>query len=157
MSPEFGDTVRVHYVGRKMNGDVFDTSRETAAEEAGILEPDRPYQPLELTVGENQVIEGFEAAVADMAVGETRTVEIAPAAAYGRKMADRVIEYGLEEFDDALADEKDPEVGMEIESENGIRGELIDIGDDYVRVDFNHELAGERLEFEIELLEVVEA
>lgn len=157
MSPQLGDTVHVHYIGRKDDGEVFDTSRESAAREAGIVDAERSYDPLTVTVGEGEVIEGFEAAIADMEEGETRTVTIPPDEAYGRRMTDRVFNYGREEFNDALADDKAPEVGMQIESDQGIRGELIDVDEDSVRVDFNHELAGETLEFEIELLEVVEA
>lgn len=68
-----GDTVQVHYTGKFGDGSVFDSS-------AG-------RDPLEFTVGAGQVIPGFEQAVEGMAVGQTKTVTIPSAEAYGERVA----------------------------------------------------------------------
>ena len=64
-----GDKVKVDYIGKLESGEVFDTSIESVAKEEGIYTPERPYEPLEFTVGEGQLIEGFEEAILDMNVG----------------------------------------------------------------------------------------
>ena len=56
MAPVSGDTVRVHYTGTLSDGSVFDSSEGR--------------EPLEFTLGSGQVIPGFDAAVADLEVGE---------------------------------------------------------------------------------------
>ena len=69
MAPVSGDTVRVHYTGTLSDGSTFDSSEGR--------------DPLEFTLGTGQVIPGFDAAVADLEVGDTATVTIPAADAYG--------------------------------------------------------------------------
>lgn len=68
-----GDTVEVDYTGKFENGEVFDSSEGR--------------EPLEFTIGDGQVIPGFENAVDGMAFGETKTVTIPPEEAYGKSGA----------------------------------------------------------------------
>jgi peptidylprolyl isomerase len=46
------------------------------------------------------------------------------------------------------------EEGLEIQTEEGLPGEVTEVGDESVEVDFNHELAGETLEFDVEVIDV---
>ena len=80
---ENGDNVSVDYVGSFVDGEVFDTSIETVANENGILNVVRDYAPLELSVGARQVIPGFDEGMIGMKVGESKTVTIPPEDAYG--------------------------------------------------------------------------
>ena len=66
-----GDTVKVNYTGKFEDGSVFDSS---------LVEG---RQPLTVTLGQGQLIPGFEKGLIDMAVGETKTIEIQPNEAYG--------------------------------------------------------------------------
>ena len=138
-----GDKVRVHYKGTFDNGDLFDSSLEG--------------QPLEFTVGEGEVIPGFEKAVDGMNAGETRTIAIPPDEAYGNHRDDLVAVIGSEQ----LPPEIDPEVGMvlEMSSEDGVvtNVTITEIGDDTITLDANHELVGEKLNFEITLVEILAA
>ena len=138
-----GDTVRVHYTGTFDDGAVFDSSLEG--------------QPLEFTVGEGDVIPGFEKAVDGMNEGETRTISIPPDEAYGTHRDDLVAVVGREQ----LPSEIEPAVGMvlEMSSEDGIvtNVTITEIGDDTVTLDANHELAGKKLNFEITLVEILAA
>ncbi len=63
-----GDRVKVHYTGRLINSEVFNTSKDG--------------EPLEFTVGNGDVIPGFERAVIAMEVGETKTVTVPPEEAF---------------------------------------------------------------------------
>lgn len=150
-----GDTVSVEFTGRLDDGTVFDTSRESVAKETGLAaaQPDREYNPLTIEVGKERVIEGLEEALIGLEKGKTQTVRVPPEKAYGQRTEDRVRKYDAEEFKDMVRGEI-PEEGAYIETQDGSLGEIEHVDEETVRVDFNHELAGETLEFDIEVLSV---
>jgi peptidyl-prolyl cis-trans isomerase B (cyclophilin B) len=154
MTIEPGDRVAIEYVGRFEDGTVFGTSKYAVAAEAGLAaaedrEPD-DYGPLTFTVGEGEVIEGLDDAVRGMAVGEDATVTVPPAAAYGESRDDRVREYDREPFE-AMVDAA-AEVGLHVHARNGLHGDVVAVREGSVEVDFNHELAGRTLVFDIEVV-----
>lgn len=135
-----GDTVQVHYTGKFGDGSVFDSS-------AG-------RDPLEFTVGAGQVIPGFEQAVEGMAVGQTKTVTIPSAEAYGERVAEAVLQVPREQ----LPPDLEPEVGQQLvmQSREGrqIPIVVVEVTEDSITIDANHPLAGRDLTFEIELVSV---
>ncbi|MFW5977995.1 MAG: FKBP-type peptidyl-prolyl cis-trans isomerase [Halohasta sp.] len=149
-----GDEVTFEYTGRLDDGTVFDSSHESVAQEAGLVDtqPDREYAPLTVEVGSGQVIEGMEEGLLGMEAGETKTVEIPPAKAYGEWTEEYVQEFDTDELSEMLGQR--PEEGAFLEAQNGQHGEIIHVDDEVVRVDFNPDLAGETLEFEIEVVDV---
>lgn len=82
-TPKEGDKVKVHYVGKFVDGKIFDTSVETAAKEANKYQEGRKYEPLEFTIGKHMMIQGFEEAVKMMNKGEKAIVLIPSKLAYG--------------------------------------------------------------------------
>ena len=150
-----GDTVTIEYTGRLQDGTVFDTSRREVAEDAGLAatQPDREYGPLTVELGSGRVIEGLEDALVGMAAGDERTVTISPEDAYGHPSEERRHEYPADEFREMLQG-SEPTEGMHVQGQQGAMGEVVHVGEDTVRVDFNHELAGRTLEFEIEVVDV---
>lgn len=149
-----GDSVTIEYTGRLDDGTVFDTSRESVAEEAGLTahQPDREYEPLTVEVGAGHLIEGLDEALVGMDTGTEATVEIPPEKGYGERSDDRIVDHERAVFEEAMGNE-DPEVGMHVRTERGHIGEVRNVDSDTVRVDFNHELAGESLEFEVEVVD----
>jgi FKBP-type peptidyl-prolyl cis-trans isomerase 2 len=79
-----GDTISVHYIGKYVGGQVFDTSIESEAKKAGLYTPARDYKPLQVRLGAGQVIPGFEEALIGMAINEEKEVTIPPEKAYGK-------------------------------------------------------------------------
>jgi peptidyl-prolyl cis-trans isomerase B (cyclophilin B) len=153
---EPGDIVTVEYVGRFAGGELFDTSRYDVAEAAGLADaqgrdPDE-YTPLSFTVGTDSVIEGLDDGVRGLAAGESATIEVPPEKAYGEFRDERVREYDPETFEGMVGQE--PEIGLHVHAENGLHGDVTAITDEAVVVDFNHELAGKTLVFEVEVLSV---
>lgn len=146
-----GQVAGIHYVGRVAEGpdegEVFDTTDVDVAMEEGIYHDHRDYKPLEFRVGEGKVLEGLDEAVVGMESGEEKTVEVPPEKAFGEYDPDNVVEFPREGFDEEKLEE-DTLVGMD----DGRTGWIVDVGDETVTVDFNHELAGKRVEFEIRLL-----
>ncbi|MFC6988534.1 peptidylprolyl isomerase [Haloplanus sp. GCM10025708] len=150
-----GDSVTLEYTGRLDDGTVFDTSIESVAEETGLADaqPDREYSPLTVEMGEGQIIPGLEEALSGLTESETRTVTVPPEKGYGEWTDEHVQEFDTEELRQALGDEQLAE-GAYLQAQNGDHGEIVDVGDETVRVDFNPELAGETLEFEIQIVDV---
>jgi FKBP-type peptidyl-prolyl cis-trans isomerase 2 len=136
-----GDTVKVHYTGRLQDGTVFDTSVGS--------------EPLEFTLGQGQVIPGFEQAVIGMQVGESKTVTIPADQAYGPRHDDLVLEVSRDE----LPDDLEPKVGMQLQMNQGDGGIMIvtitEVSETTIKVDANHPLAGQDLTFDIELVDIV--
>jgi len=85
--------------------------------------------------------------------GTTTTVAVPPQKAYGERSEERVQDYDVAELTRALGGQP-PEVGSYVETKDGSRGEIVHVDDEVARLDFNSPLAGETLEFDIEVLTV---
>lgn len=137
---EHGNTVKIHYTGTLDNGSVFDTS-------AG-------REPLEFTLGGGQVIAGFDEAVAGMAVGEKKNVTVPVDKAYGPRNEELVIAAPKEHVPADI----NPEVGQQLQmgSPNGelVVVTVVEITDTHIKLDANPPLAGQDLNFDIELVAV---
>jgi peptidylprolyl isomerase len=80
-------------------------------------------------------------------------VTVPPEAGYGHREEERVVTFERAEFDRILQG-GEPELGMHVQDQQGTLGEVTAIDEESVEVDFNHELAGETIEFEVEILDV---
>lgn len=153
-----GDSVTVEYTGRLDDGTVFDTSREAVAEETGLADaqPARDYGPLTVDIGAGQVITGLEEGLIGLEEGTETTIVVTPEEGYGEWT-----EANVEEFDtaDLRAQVSGHELqeGAVLNGPDGQHGEIIELDEETVRVDFNPPLAGETLEFEIEIIDVTHA
>ena len=136
-----GRSVQVHYKGTFKDGTTFDSSYERG-------------EPISFTVGAGEMIPGFDTAVLDMKVGQTKTVTITSDQAYGEHKEEGVQEVNKEHFPTDFKFE----TGVVIEGQVGtqpVRGIINSINDNTVTVDFNHPMAGKDLNFEIELVKVI--
>lgn len=136
-----GNTVKVMYTGRhKDSGEIFDSNEGR--------------EPLEFVMGEGMVIAGFEKAVLGLSAGESASIEIPPADAYGDYMDNMVIEVRREQ----LPPEITPEIGamLQIATEDGGAAyvHIKEFDDETIKLDANHPLAGQTLLFDIEVVEV---
>lgn len=133
-----GDTVSVHYTGKLENGEIFDSSSGR--------------RPMTFTVGTGQIIRGFDEAVLGMAVGDRKTVTIAPEMAYGPRQLELIVDIPRTTVPEGM----DLEKGMMIElvdpQGNRIPAEVFEILDEVVKMDLNHFLAGKTLVFDIEIV-----
>ncbi len=142
LKAEKGDLVAVDYLGTLENGTVFDTSIREEAVKANL--PLRPeYAPLEFTVGAGQMIAGFDSAVVGMEEGNEKTVTLKPEDAYGEVNPEYVV--------DIPKANVPPEVkeGSQLMASNGMAGTVVEVGNESVKIDFNHPLAGKALTFKI--------
>jgi peptidylprolyl isomerase len=135
-----GDTVKVHYTGRLVDGTQFDSSRGA--------------EPLEVTLGHGETIPGFENAIVGMVPGEQKSVTIACDEAYGER--NEAMTQTLPRA--AIPDDIDLEVGLVL-SARSPEGQTVSFSvaqfdDEEVIVDGNHPLAGQDLVFDLELVTV---
>jgi FKBP-type peptidyl-prolyl cis-trans isomerase SlyD len=145
---ENGDTISVNYVGKLEDGTIFDTSVKEVAVEAGIYIQMRNYEPLTFTIGEGQMIKGFDEGVVGMQVGEEKTLTIPPEEAYGEYREEFVREIPVDAVDFT------PEVGMRLATDSGLTGTITNVNENNFVVDFNHELAGKTLIFSVKVVSV---
>jgi len=135
-----GNTIKVNYTGKFEDGTVFDTSLTEGRD------------PLETVLGQGNLIPGFEKGLLGMNEGENKIIEIEPTEAYG--------EY-LDGLVNVVPPTQMPEgvkVGDVLQS-SGERGTINvtvkEITEQGVKIDANHPLAGKKLIFDVEVLEVV--
>ena len=136
-----GDVVRVHYTGRLVSGEEFDSSVSR--------------EPLEFTVGAGQMIKGFDAAMPGMSLGEKKTINIPADDAYGQRSEDAIIEFPKEQVPAEM--KLEPGMPLTLSNQQGqpVPVIVVEIKDDVVIMDANHFLAGQELIFDIELVEIV--
>ena len=132
-------TVSVHYTGRLEDGTVFDSSLVEGRE------------PLTATLGQGNLISGFENGLVDMSVGEKKTIEIEPENAYGQINPQMVNEVAKAQVPEGVS------VGdmLQAMSPAGpINVKVLDIKEDVVVLDANHPLAGQKLIFDLEVISI---
>jgi len=137
---EDGNVVRIHYTGTLDSGETFDSSKGR--------------EPIEFVIGEHNVIPGFEQAIVGMKKGDKKSIVLESKDAYGdvnpqlRQEVPRQALSGIE-----------PEVGMVLALQHPMTPQpipvkVVDVKTETVTIDMNHPLAGQRLHFDLELVEV---
>ena len=131
-----GDKVKVHYTGTLNDGAVFDSSDGR--------------EPLEFTIGSNQVIKGFENGIKEMKLNQEKTINIKAKDAYGERDERMVVSVPRDKFP--------PEVQaggtLILKGPNGERlpAAVKEVKDDVVIIDMNHPLAGKELTFKVKVV-----
>ena len=136
-----GKTCRTHYKGTFNDGTQFDSSYDRG-------------EPLEFICGAGQMIRGFDAAVADMEVGQIVEIHLMPEEAYGMPDPNAIFTVEIAQ----LPGSEDLTVGQQVYLSNqfGQPFPVKVVGKDETTITFdaNHEMAGKELNFKIELVEV---
>ena len=135
-----GDKIKVHYTGKYEDGQVFDSSVDR--------------DPLEVEVGAAQVIRGFEDALVGMEKGEKKMVTIPPEQGYGQYDPALLIEIPNSNIPENMT----PEVGMKLrltdDKGKSVLVVVTEIGENSIKLDANHPLAGKVLVFDLELVNI---
>ena len=136
-----GKTCRTHYRGTFNDGTQFDSSYDRG-------------EPLEFVCGAGQMIRGFDAAVADMEIGQVVDVHLMPEEAYGQPNPEAIFTLEIAQ----LPGSEDLTVGQQVYLSNQF-GQPFPVKvtakeEKTITFDANHEMAGKELNFRIELVEV---
>jgi len=100
------------------------------------------------------MIKGFDDAIPGMAVGDKKTINIAPSDAYGEKNKEAIVEFPKENIPPEMKLEPGMKLQLQNQAGQPIPVVVTEIKDDVVILDANHELAGKELVFDIELMEI---
>jgi len=138
---EDGDVVRVHYI--------------LTLEDGTELESSWDGDPLEFTLGDGQMITGFENAVYGMKTGETKTVTIPPEDAYGLHDEELLREVDREDLPAGVLLEVGAYVTITYSNGTSQNVPIVEVTETTVTLDTNHPLAGKALTFEIMFVGVV--
>ena len=133
-----GDTVKVEYIGKFTDGNVFDKSEGRG--------------PLEFTVGAGNMIKGFDEAVVGMKLDEEKAVTIPPEKAYGTDEGQKItVQKSQIEGDGNFT------IGSSIYTSQGQEFKIIGVDGNNVMLEFRHPLAGKTLIFWIKVVEINKA
>jgi FKBP-type peptidyl-prolyl cis-trans isomerase SlyD len=146
-----GDFVKLAYTVRTVeDGTVVDTTSKEVAEDAEIDTEDYDFSPRVIVVGDGHVFEGVDEALVGSEAGDTGTVDIPAVEAFGEFDPDDVRTISAEKIEE---DDRYPGARVNVDGEQGHVETIIG---GRARVDFNHPLAGEDLEYEYEIVELVD-
>ena len=137
---KMGDTVKVHYTGKLDDDQVFDSSVER--------------DPLQVILGQNQVIKGFELGLVDMKVGDKKTLTIEPDDGYGHRREELVAQIEKGQFPPDLEISIGQKLQVPQPEGQPVVVTVTEISEETVTLDANHPLAGQTLTFEIELIDI---
>ena len=158
MAIKRGDVIRLHYTGRiKETGEVFDTTYEEVAKEAGIYNENGIYGPVPIAVGAGHVLKGLDEQLEGLEVGKKYEIVVPPEKGFGRRDPKLIKTFTLGQFRrSGIA--PFPGMPVEIETEGGrkLKGKVLTVSGGRVRVDFNHPYAGKHLVYEVEVVEKIE-
>ncbi|MBI5375904.1 MAG: peptidylprolyl isomerase [Candidatus Schekmanbacteria bacterium] len=136
-----GDKVKIHYTGKFDDGTVFDTSEGR--------------DPLEFTLGEGGMIPGFEKAVIGMTPGDSKTERIVAEEAYGKYDEEMIFVVKREQFPKDFVPEVGKQIGLRRDDGKIMSVTIAELSDDEITIDVNHPLAGQDLNFDIRLVEII--
>ncbi|UPM43108.1 FKBP-type peptidyl-prolyl cis-trans isomerase [Halocatena salina] len=144
------DFVRLAYTARTVeDGSLVDTTDEEVAEEEGVGE-DQTFEPRVIVLGSEHIFPGVEEDIIGKEVGDSGSVTIPSEEAFGEYDQEEVRTVSAEKIPE---DDRYPGAQVQIDQQQGYLETIIG---GRARVDFNHPLAGEDIEYEYEIVEQVE-
>ena len=153
MPIETSDLVKIICTGNiDETGDVFDTTYKDVAEEAGILVENKEYAPIPIVVGGNHLLPAIEEAIVGLKEGDEKEVKVTPEKGFGERNSNLIQLVPMKEFKKQGIK---PVPGMRITSE-GQNAKVLTVSGGRVKLDFNHELAGKNLTYDVKVAEIVE-
>ncbi len=140
---KIGDKVKVHYTGKLEGGTVLDTSQNR--------------QPVELTPGSGDYIQGFEKGIVDMASGDKKIFMVPPEGAFGLRHMELITEVKKSDLPVNIPHVIGQELTIKSTGGDLIQAVISRTGEDSVTLDANHPLAGRVFVFDVKLVEIVES
>jgi peptidylprolyl isomerase len=157
---EEGDFVLLKITARTQKGKIFRVSSEEDAKKAGIYEEEKAkqgyYTPEFVIVGKPGFLnEGLTETLKDMNFFEKKSVRIPPTKAFGKRDPQKIERIGIAKFR-KLNDGKNPEFGQDFTNKKGQRGVVTNIIQGKVVIDYNHPLAGQSIDYNLEVIDKIE-
>lgn len=146
-----GDVLRLAYTAfAKESGMLVDTTDPEVAEEEGVDDENQTFEPRVVVVGEGHLFETVEQAIIGSEPGDDGSVVVPAAEAFGEEDPDLVETVSANKIPE---DDRYPGAHVDIDGRHGFVERVIG---GRARVDFNHPLAGEDIEYDYEILELID-
>jgi len=157
---EEGDFVLLKMTARTQKGKIFRVSTEEDAIKAGIYEEEKAkqgyYTPEFIIVGKSGFLnEGLTDTIKEMNYFEKKSVRIPPTKAFGKRDPQKIERIGIAKFR-KLNEGKNPEYGQDFTNKKGQRGVVSNIMQGKVIIDYNHPLAGQSIDYNLEIIDKIE-
>ena len=150
-----GDLILIETEMRlKENDALIDTTNRELAEKENIYSENQPYGPQLVSVGDNMILPKIDTDLENLSVGDEKVYEIDPAEAFGIKDPANIRTYSIREFKKAGIDVR-KNLGKRIDFK-GKKALLLGERGGRVKVDFNHPLAGNSLNFKVNIVKKLE-
>jgi len=119
-----------------------------------LVESSFDDEPVSFVMGDGTLDKGLELALLGLVAGGRQTLTLMPGQAYGRRDEAALQRVRKAQFPDDMKLEPGQIIGFTSENGEEMAGAIMETGDEYIKVDFNHPLAGREIEFEVHILDV---
>ena len=145
-----GDLISIAFTGKDVTtGKIFDTTDAETAQKEGMTASKKQWGPIPIIVGSGEILPGLDECLQGMKAGETKKIVLEPAHAFGERNPQLIRVLPLSEF---TKNKVSPIPGT-IVNANDMLGKVQSVSGGRVRVDFNPDLAGKKVEYEIKVVE----
>jgi FKBP-type peptidyl-prolyl cis-trans isomerase SlyD len=151
MAIKKGDFIEINYTGKLSTGEVFDTTEQAVATEAGIFNQQTKYGPAVIVVGEKHVISGLDRNLEGKEKGSYH-FDVPAEDAFGKKSAAKMKLIPAKFF---KKDNVRPFPGLQVNIDNEM-GIVRSVSGGRIIVDFNHPLASKDVQYDVEIVCVIE-
>lgn len=135
-----GTRVTLHFAVRLPEGEVIDSNFER--------------EPATFTVGDGNLLQGFEKSIFGLQEGDRKTVVIKPEEGFGQRNPNNIQEIARSQFGADIALEEGLMLSFADAQKTELPGVVKRFNDDVVVIDFNHPLAGRDIIFEVAILKI---
>ncbi len=122
-----------------------------------IVDTSKGHGPLEFIQGTGNIIPGLERELYNMVIGDNKKVAVAPADGYGELDKEAYVDVPRAEFPDNIPLEKGIEIQVRDQSGHPMYARIDTIGNESIKLDFNHPLAGKTLNFDVTIVALRDA
>lgn len=142
---------------KKVGKDMVVSMEYTLTVDGEVLDSSEKHGPIEFLQGHRNIIPGLEMELNGMHVGESKQVVVAAKDGYGLSDPEEIKDIDRDEFPDEVP--LKPGVNLEMKDDEGdlLYGTIVEVGEDTVKMDFNHPLADKELHFEVKIAGLREA
>jgi len=147
-----GDTIKLIFVGRTEDGKIFDLNDGLVAKKEGLYKDGTDYTPAVVTIGEGDVVKGFDEDLEGKEVGKSYEVMLSPEKAFGKRDPSLFRLVSAAKFKQQKIE---PYRGMQVNFGNQI-GLVKTVSGGRVMVDFNHPLAGRKIIYDYKIESIVD-
>jgi FKBP-type peptidyl-prolyl cis-trans isomerase SlyD len=123
-----------------VDGRTIDSSKETG--------------PIRFLQGSGEIIPGLERQLDGLTLGVSHIVTVFAEEGYGEFEEERLVDVPREEFSESIPLELGVQLKMKDQDGNPLFARIYEIAEDFVKLDFNHPLAGKELQFDVTVVEL---